>query len=187
MSIPNVMLQSAVLSIVSNILAQIIDAYQKNIPFSLNITPVLQFVTYSILNTPLNCYWQDYLEASFPSNVTTDVEVQNKTDEKAKALQRKKVFSVKNTLIKFALDQTLGAAVNIPLFIGIIGMIKGQGVDTIVHNVKADTLDIYRSGMKLWPAVSLISFTAIPANRRVIFGSLAGVAWNIYLSLRANR
>lgn len=49
-----------------------------------------------------------------------------------------------------------------------------------------DFVDIYLSGMKLWPAVSLISFTAIPANRRVIFGSLAGVAWNIYLSLKSS-
>ncbi|KAE9975510.1 hypothetical protein BLS_002564 [Venturia inaequalis] len=187
MSIFNTVLQSATLSIISNILAQVIDAYRKNIPLSLNINPILQFVTYSILNTPLNCYWQDFIESAFPSNVTTDVEVPNKTDEKAKALQRKQVFSVKNTLIKFALDQTLGAAVNIPLFIGIIGMTKGQSLDTITNSVKADFVDIYLSGMKLWPAVSLISFTVLPANRRVIFGSLAGVAWNIYLSLRSSR
>ncbi|TLD23530.1 integral membrane protein [Venturia nashicola] len=140
MSIFNTVLQSAALSIVSNILAQVIDAYQKNIPLSLNITPILQFVTYSILNTPLNCLWQDFIEASFPSNVATDVEVPNKTDEKAKALQRKKVFSVKNTLIKFALDQTLGAAVNIPLFIVIIGVVKGQSMNTITNNVKAVSL-----------------------------------------------
>lgn len=43
---------------------------------------------------------------------------------------------MKNTLVKFVLDQTLGAAVNIPLFIGIIGMVKGQSVDTITNNVK---------------------------------------------------
>ncbi|TID16014.1 integral membrane protein [Venturia nashicola] len=140
MSIFNTVLQSAALSIVSNILAQVIGAYQKNIPLSLNITPILQFVTYSILNTPLNCLWQDFIEASFPSNVATDVEVPNKTDEKAKALQRKKVFSVKNTLIKFALDQTLGAAVNIPLFIVIIGVVKGRSMNTITNNVKAVSL-----------------------------------------------
>jgi hypothetical protein len=46
-------------------------------------------------------------------------------------------------------------------------------------------LDIYFSGMKLWPAVSLINFTLIPPERRIIFGSIAGVIWNIYLSLMA--
>jgi protein Mpv17 len=107
------------------------------IPISLNITPILQFVTYSILNTPINCWWQDLIEASFPSNVRRDVKVQNKTDEKATALKTEQVFSVKNTIIKFFLDQTIGAAVNIPLFIGIIGMVKGQSLDTITNNVKA--------------------------------------------------
>jgi protein Mpv17 len=159
-------------------------------------------VTYSILNTPINCYWQDFLEASFPSNVPANIEVPNK-QEKTTTLETKQVLSIKNTLIKFFMDQTIGAAFNIPLFIGIIGMVKGQSVETITNNIKAvsrrdeirliwhanglcqDFLDVYLSGMKLWPAVSLISFTVIPADRRVIFGSLAGVAWNIYLSLKA--
>jgi protein Mpv17 len=47
-----------------------------------------------------------------------------------------------------------------------------------------DFLDIYTSGVKLWPAVSLVSFVAIPADRRVIFGTLAGVVWNIILSFK---
>jgi protein Mpv17 len=48
-----------------------------------------------------------------------------------------------------------------------------------------DFMDIYISGAKLWPAVSLVSFAAIPANRRVIFGTIAGVVWNIILSFKA--
>jgi protein Mpv17 len=105
------------------------------ITLSLNITPILQFVTYSILNTPINCYWQDFLEASFPSNVPANVEVPNK-QKKTTTLETKKALSIKNTLIKFFMDQTIGAAFNIPLFIGIIGMVKGQNVETITNNVK---------------------------------------------------
>lgn len=185
MTMFNIVLQSAALSIVSNILAQVIDSYQKNAPLTnFNLTPVLQFVTYSILNTPINCLWQDWLESAFPSTKPAAVEVP-KPDSKTREVEQKQVLDVKNTLIKFFMDQTIGASFNIPLFIGIIGMLKGQSLDMIVHAVKRDFVEVYLSGMKLWPAVSIISFAAIPAERRVIFGSLAGVAWNIYLSLMA--
>lgn len=39
------------------------------------------------------------------------------------------------------------------------------------------------AGLKLWPAVSIISFTMIPAERRVVFGSLVALGWNIFLGL----
>ena len=41
------------------------------------------------------------------------------------------------------------------------------------------------SGWKLWPLVSLINFTLIPVDRRVILGSVVGLFWGIYLSLYA--
>lgn len=46
-------------------------------------------------------------------------------------------------------------------------------------------MPIYWAGLKLWPAVSLISFTLIPVEKRVVFGSIVGVAWGIFLSLQA--
>jgi hypothetical protein len=68
--------------------------------------------------------------------VPANVQVPNK-QEKTTALETKQVLSIKNTIIKFFMDQTIGAAFNIPLFIGIIGMVKGQSVETITNNVKA--------------------------------------------------
>jgi len=184
----NIVVQAAALSVLSNILAQVIDAYQKNASLtSINLTPILHFVTYAILNTPINCLWQDWLESTFPSNKPAAVETPTdpKGHDKTTTVEKKQVLDVKNTIIKFVMDQTVGAAFNIPLFIGIIGMVKGQSVDRIVSTVQRDFWEVYFSGMKLWPAVSIISFAAIPPERRVIFGSLAGVAWNIYLSLMA--
>jgi protein Mpv17 len=67
--------------------------------------------------------------------VPANVEVPNK-QKKTTTLETKKALSIKNTLIKFFMDQTIGAAFNIPLFIGIIGMVKGQNVETITNNVK---------------------------------------------------
>ena len=41
------------------------------------------------------------------------------------------------------------------------------------------------AGYKLWPLVSLLQFTVIPVQQRVVVGSLVGVGWGIFLSLLA--
>jgi hypothetical protein len=54
--------QSTILNAISNVLAQIIDQYKKDKPFSMNIIALLQFITYGILIVPINHYWQRWLE-----------------------------------------------------------------------------------------------------------------------------
>lgn len=39
------------------------------------------------------------------------------------------------------------------------------------------------AGLKLWPFVSVLNFTVVPADQRLLVGSLFGVVWAIYLSL----
>jgi hypothetical protein len=80
----------------------------------------------------VNIVWQDLLESWFPSSQPVAEKV--KGDEKA--VEKKSGLSITNTLAKFALDQTVGALINIPLFIGIMGMLKGQSVDQIVETVQ---------------------------------------------------
>lgn len=41
-----------------------------------------------------------------------------------------------------------------------------------------------KAGWSLWPAVSLLSFTVIPPQQRIVFGSIVGLAWGVYLSLQ---
>ncbi|KAF2668904.1 hypothetical protein BT63DRAFT_424635 [Microthyrium microscopicum] len=189
MALLDTILQSTVLSVVSNILAQMIAAYQaKTDLFAFDITPITHFIIYTIINVPINVIWQDLLESTFPSSIVEPPTVEKKGDKKVevKVKTGKGGLNITNTLAKFALDQTVGAAVNIPLFLAVIGLCKGQSVADIVGTVKEDFMPIYLAGAKLWPAVSLISFAAVPVERRVIFGSVAGVAWNIYLSLKAS-
>jgi hypothetical protein len=102
----------------------------------------LQFVTFSVLSCPPNYLWQSFLEAQFPAyapeldktekaaladdSVTgrsTGVEKANQRRVEKKALIEKsekpaskgapKKLSIKNTAIKFSLDQTIGAAANV--------------------------------------------------------------------------
>jgi hypothetical protein len=171
--------------------------------YKIDPVTIAQFVFYTVVNVPINCLWQDWLEATFPGSTAVAVdEAEAKEKKKAgKPVEVKKAVNVQNILIKFVCDQTIGAAFNIPIFLASIGLAKGQGVDQIVSTIQKvstssredtacsdhakDALSIYIAGAKLWPAVSLISFIAIPVERRVIFGSIAGVIWNIYLSLKA--
>lgn len=47
-----------------------------------------------------------------------------------------KSLNLKNTAIKFALDQTIGAAFNITLFVASIGILKGLSYDQIVEALR---------------------------------------------------
>lgn len=41
------------------------------------------------------------------------------------------------------------------------------------------------AGLKLWPFVSVLNFTVVPASQRLLVGNLFGVVWGVYLSLMA--
>ncbi|TKA70407.1 hypothetical protein B0A49_05118 [Cryomyces minteri] len=290
-------LQSAVLSATSNVLAQIFTAYREHKPFSLDPTPILQFVLFSLLTCPPNFLWQQWLEDSFPGYThasepgttksiaerpaikdinekahavyetasektsaavnaaadhpaiksvarsatdtvntiadkasqyggtlydlkrrrTTAIEksgtngfpervqifsaangapvkraivttpngvVIEKESSRTKPKEQKKL-NVRNTATKFALDQTVGAMVNTLLFIIGIGALRGNNGSQIMAAIRTDTLPLQLAGLKLWPLVSLISFTVIPVESRTVFGSIIGVGWGVFLSLMA--
>ena len=48
---------------------------------------------------------------------------------------------------------------------------------------RQDCLQLMLAGYKLWPMVSFLSFTVVPVQSRVVFGSVIGVGWGIFLSL----
>ena len=55
--------------------------------------------------------------------------------EKDKSSGKRKI-DFKNTVIKFALDQTLGATFNTIFFIAGIGALKGMGTKRIIESIK---------------------------------------------------
>lgn len=132
---------------------------------------------YGILNTPLNCLWQEYLERKFPGEKAGKPVKENPKAPGETNLQ--------NLAIKFALDQTVGAAGNILFFIVVQGLLRGASMSAIRQSVIDDSLSVYLSGLVIWPLVSLISFALLPVERRVVFGCVVGVAWGVYLSLVA--
>ena len=90
-----------------------------------------------------------------------------------------------NTLIKFSLDQTFGAAINTVLFLVGISLLRGQSWGVIQQQVQEDFWPMIYAGQRLWPAVSVLQFTVVPFEYRQLVGSTVGLVWGVYLSLIA--
>lgn len=157
-------------------------------PFQLNPTPVLKFVLFSILSNPPNIIWQTYLEDLFPTSVPAPA---SQPPKEKPGAPRKTVTSKTNILIKFLLDQTVGAVVNTLMFLAYISYVNGmeQGWSNekawavVKNECLQKTWPMMVDGYKFWPAISLVNFLWVPVEKRVVVGCAAGVLWGIYLSL----
>ncbi|PYH45372.1 uncharacterized protein BP01DRAFT_356875 [Aspergillus saccharolyticus JOP 1030-1] len=92
---------------------------------------------------------------------------------------------VRNFLAKFLLDQTVGSVMNIVLFVVLINWLKGVSLSGCWGLVLEDFRPIMMARLKYRPLVSVLMYTVVPADRRVVFGSACGVIWGVYLSLYA--
>ncbi|CBX93181.1 similar to integral membrane protein [Plenodomus lingam JN3] len=196
MSMTTQTLQGAVLSITSNVLAQAISAYRSNSPFTLNFSQVYKFALFSVLSNPPNIIWQGFLEDQFPTNVRTPAQPSSAQKGK-KPDANQTTLSKRNVLIKFLLDQTIGALVNTLMFIAYMSYINhsqtsaqgqldmGGPWDAVKTDCGVKTWPMMKDGYKFWPLISLVSFLWVPVERRVVFGCSVGVIWGIYLSLAA--
>ncbi|UPK93718.1 hypothetical protein LCI18_004653 [Fusarium solani-melongenae] len=199
-------LQAAALSSASNVLAQLIEARQQNRPVTLDLLPLLRFVTLTLITAPPNYHWQQFLERTFPAYPSGrpqerigDIEMTPAEDapelkegyeERMAEVNRDREpkFSMKNTLTKWFVDCiSAGAILNTVAFLIIMGVLKGQASSQIWSNIKTETIPIIVAGYKIWPIASIISFSFIPVHRRIVFLSFIGLLWGIYMSLVASR
>ncbi|KAJ4162804.1 hypothetical protein NW754_014222 [Fusarium falciforme] len=199
-------LQAAALSSASNVLAQLIEARQQNRPVTLDLLPLLRFVTLTLITAPPNYHWQQFLERTFPAYPSGrpqerigDIEMTPAEDapelkegyeERMAEINRDREpkFSMKNTLTKWFVDCiSAGAIMNTVAFLIIMGVLKGQASSQIWSNIKTETIPIIVAGYKIWPIASIISFSFIPVHRRIVFLSFIGLLWGIYMSLVASR
>jgi hypothetical protein len=107
------------------------------------IESILRFIVYSILVTPPNYKWQEFLERKFPSRtpVNEPSPVSSKSPEK-QAQQGTQVVPVKdrlnltNTAAKFLLDQIFGAPLNTLAFLYLMGGMAFQSQAQIWSNIQ---------------------------------------------------
>lgn len=119
-------------------------------------------------------------------------------------------LSKRNTLIKWFIDCiTVGALGNTIVFLVLMGLMKGRSTEQIqvaLRNARLEppiceslplatdagtdldaqeTVPIIVAGYKIWPIASIISFSVVPVERRIVFLSAVGLCWGVYLSLEA--
>ena len=143
--------EAAVISAVSNTLAQGLTVYRKGALSAIDPVTFLHFVILAIITTPPNYQWQLALEKNFPSNGKNeeDMRALKKKDDDAVANEKKekKGLSITNTVAKFLLDQSVGATLNTVFFIVMINLLRGATWSqtlTAVQRVRAPHFMQYR-------------------------------------------
>ena len=106
-------LQSAVLTLCSLLIARFLT--------SLPPPDIPSLLLYTLISTPPNFLWQQYIESQFPGYTLKKLEV----DDGGKGVEVEKKLNPRNTLVKIGLDQTLGAVVNVAAYIGGTRVLRG--------------------------------------------------------------
>lgn len=167
---------------------------------------------------------QEFLESTFPAATTTPtpeaIRSAAASDEKeldreareGRLVERK--LNVGNTIAKFVLDQSVGAAINTLMFSVFMHSVQaamshrtagpeesvsfltsGKALDysqvdwrLVVGRSRIEFMPIMSAGWRFWPFVSLFNFVVVKSVEvRNLVGSLAGMAWGVYMSLVAAR
>ncbi|CAM1503133.1 Fc.00g079090.m01.CDS01 [Cosmosporella sp. VM-42] len=140
-------LQAATLSTASNICAQWFQAHRENRLPTLDLVPLLHFVTLAFITVPPNYLWQQFLEQQFPAYPSGrkhedsndmekgGVDVINWKEGRGEPGGPK--LSIQNTMIKWFIDCiTAGAIMNTLAFLIVMGILKCEPTWQIWHNIQ---------------------------------------------------
>lgn len=101
----------------------------------MDVMQILQFMLFTAIVAAPNYIFQMAMEKSFPTRTVPRTLLQQaQSKDKScdmELLQTHGQLNVRNTVIKFILDQSLSATANTMLFIVVLGLIKGQSLDYI--------------------------------------------------------
>ncbi|KAJ5952910.1 uncharacterized protein N7479_011323 [Penicillium vulpinum] len=98
---------------------------------------------------------------------------------------QRQTSGLRSFFMKFLLDQTATSIANLVLFVVVINLLKGESLKKSWELVVLDFRPLMSARLKYRPVVSVLMYTVIPVDRRVVFGSACGVIWSVYLSLYA--
>lgn len=102
----------------------------------IDLSSILRFIVYTVITTPPNYRWQEFLERTFPTSTEPkeDKSPEKKSSRDAVAETGGKL-NIANTAAKFILDQALGAPINTLLFICLMGQMSSQSYNHILSSV----------------------------------------------------
>ncbi|CDH49613.1 protein sym1 [Lichtheimia corymbifera JMRC:FSU:9682] len=89
---------------------------------------------------------------------------------------------IKALVKKVAVDQFLCAPVFIGIFFSAQGLLEGKSVNEIKEKLQQGYTTAVLANYKLWPAVQLVNFYAVPLYYRLAVTNVVAIGWNAYLS-----
>lgn len=117
--------------------------------------------------------------------------------------------NVRHTGLKILIDQGIAGPINCALFLGIIQALRGGAFHDClmnIYNVSSNLIpsschlslglgcrksDIKQrfwtvklAAWRFWPLISLINFSLVPVDRRILVSSVAGLCWSTFLALK---
>ncbi|GAB7341114.1 hypothetical protein MBLNU457_7422t1 [Dothideomycetes sp. NU457] len=168
---------------------------QEPIPFSFG--DLWRFTLVVGLTAPPNYLWQVLLERTFPGRpAPKDYEEIREVivvegggvSGEGTVIQERRPLSWKNTFLKWFIDCiTLGALWNCILFLTLMNLVKHKSLEGTTDAIRTETIPIITASYRMWPIASVVNFTLIPVERRLLFLSLVGWLWGIYMSFVAAR
>ncbi|KAK3987425.1 hypothetical protein QBC44DRAFT_331453 [Cladorrhinum sp. PSN332] len=183
-------IQAAVITAISNLIAQAISAQQENKPLTINLIPTFQFILFAIVSTPPNFLWQEFLESTFPgyhpsptSEAVTSASANNEAElddeaEKGRLVEPK--LNKANTAIKTVLDQTVGAAVNTLMFSLFMGGIR----EAMAHHHHVEVSNglsfLFNSGGKGAIRYGDVNWAAVWERAMGEFWSIVVAGWRFW-------
>ena len=101
----------------------------------MDLAQILQFMLFTAIVAAPNAMFQIVLEKCFPTktvpkSLLEQAHAKDKRNDE-ELLRKHGQLDVRNTVIKFFLDQSLSATTNTMLFIVVLGLIKGQSIEYI--------------------------------------------------------
>jgi len=90
-------------------------------------------------------------------------------------------------IFKTVVDQALFAPVSLVAYLSFLSLLRRNDAEAFSQLFRRDYWTILCVNWSVWPFVQLLTFSVIPKRHRVLFVNGVGLAWNTFLSWRANR
>jgi len=88
-------------------------------------------------------------------------------------------------LPKIAVDQALFAPIWNNSYLLLLGLMKGDSLETIWSDVQRTTIPLMVSGLKLWPLVHCVTYGVMPVQHRLLWVDAVEILWVTILATQA--
>ena len=167
-SITAVAVQSMVLKMSANLVAQSVAVYKSPVPIEMDWQRVLEFAVFGFIQGNINFWWQHFLERQYPATRRTPSGTSG--------------LSYRNLALKVLVDQTLGLLMMNTTLMVCTNIARQRSLAGLLAVVREKVPRIVFAAWRLWPAVSLLNFLYVPVSWRPVVGATVGFGWNMFLT-----